>query len=74
MNSSRNTSGSEILAPATPLSESPLVGSSRCSSASPLCYSQGQESNYQQEVVVPIAETNTDEASSNASQPVVPGR
>lgn len=72
-------SGSEILAPATPLSGSLLGGSSRCSSASPLYYSQGHESNsnYQHEIessdteVVPIAETNVDESRSNATQTVV---
>ena len=69
LQSNRN-SGSDILV------VSQLDESSRCSSASPLCHSQVHESSYQQEmesdVVVPIEETNMDEANSNATQQVVP--
>ena len=73
LHSSRNTSGSEILSQsaATPSSGSPLSRSSRHSSASPLCDSQGQESDI---IVQPIAETNSNEARSNAAQSVVPHR
>lgn len=79
LQSSRNTSGSEIRAPATPISGSLLDGSSRCSSVSPLFHSQGYESSCLQEtefdviLCEPIEETNIDEGVSNIAQQVVPG-